>query len=60
MKALVVAISLILTGIAGAQAPESPAPAKYKVVCRENKESKIDCKKIRIHKKLDGKAVPPK
>lgn len=63
----------IITGIifstacalALAQAPAAPAPAqaasapKYKTVCKE-KDGKKVCKKIRVHKKLEGKPVPTK
>lgn len=59
MKTILAAVFIgLFANAAGAQAPESPAPARYKEVCRENKEKKKVCKKIRVHKKLDGKPVP--
>lgn len=64
MKTIILATVLLFTtqvfGQDKAAAPAVPASApKYKEVCKE-KDGKKTCKKVRIHKKLDGKPVPQK
>lgn len=65
MKVLLTALALVFTSTIGIAADTAAAPAvpasspKYKEVCKE-KDGKKTCKKVRVHKKLDGKPVPQK
>lgn len=64
MKKVLLALSLCLASTFAfsetkpADAPKADAP-KVKEVCR-TKDGKKVCKKVKVHKKLDGKPVPKK
>lgn len=64
MKSILTAIALsVSVSIAFADDKAQAPQPKYKEVCKEVKKNGKDekvCKKIRVHKKLDGKPVPQK
>lgn len=63
MKKLLVAISLVLSTTAFANDSDKPAEDKkvcIKVYDSKQKKDVEKCKKLKTHKKHDGKAVPTK
>jgi hypothetical protein len=60
MKKFLIALNLVIWSFVGYQTTVYAA-AEEKTVCVKNEKTGKDvCKKIKVHKKLEGTAVPPK
>ena len=60
MKKFLIALNLVVWSLVGYQVTAHAAPEEKTACVKNEKTGKEVCKKIKVHKKLEGTAVPEK